>query len=91
VNGSESVADFVSAYEALRAQATGEIPAITPRGLSLFLGSGLPTWMKTWAAIAPPKHHIPVRTEAPISAAPTGDLIRVLTEMALGCERALTI
>lgn len=33
--------DLVQAYEALRAQAVGQTPTATPRGLALFLRVGL--------------------------------------------------
>jgi hypothetical protein len=41
------------AYEALRAQATSQLPATTPRGLALFLMAGFPDWMKAWTPLAP--------------------------------------
>jgi hypothetical protein len=33
------------AYEAMRAQATGQLPTVTPRGLALFLAEGFPAWL----------------------------------------------
>jgi len=77
---------LVQWYEDLRAQATGQIPAATPRGLFLFLNSGLPTWMAACppAALEP----APARAVFGIPARPladmTAELVGVLTEMALG-------
>jgi hypothetical protein len=80
--------ELFHAYEALRAQASGELPAATPRGLALFLAAGLPAWMKAWAPLTPPA---PTTTaersdhEAPVRLG--GEVARLLTEMALGCQR----
>jgi len=49
----QAAGDLTLAYEALRAQATGEVAAVTPRGLALFLAAGFPDWMKAWAPLAP--------------------------------------
>ena len=38
-------AELEQSYEALRAQAAGEIPSFTPRGLAVFLGRGMFAWM----------------------------------------------
>lgn len=83
--------DLTPAYEALRAQATGELPAVTPRGLALFLAAGFPDWMKAWIPLAPavPKtpaapHHL----EPPVGLG--GEVVQLLTEMALGCQRRST-
>jgi hypothetical protein len=83
--------DLTPAYEALRAQATGELPAVTPRGLALFLAAGFPDWMKAWIPLAPavPKtlaalHHL----EPPLGLG--GEVVQVLTEMALGCQSRST-
>jgi hypothetical protein len=72
-------------YEALRAQATGELPAVTPRGLALFLSAGFPAWMKAWAPLTPPAPTTSARPEARISLG--GEVVQLLTEMALGCQR----
>ena len=80
--------DLTPAYEALRAQATGEVAAVTPRGLALFLAAGFPDWMKAWVALAPagPKAAAaPHRQEPPVGL--SGQVVQLLTEMALGCQR----
>lgn len=78
-------ADWVPAYEALRAQVTGQLPPTTPRGLALFLRAGMAAWMATAAsgrpAAAPPT---PAAAAAPSLAGAGPDLVRLLTEMALG-------
>jgi len=88
VNAPQRPDELVCGYEALRAQATGELPAAIPRGLALFLAAGFSAWMKAWAPLTPP---------APTAPAPQGDrevriglggeVVRLLTEMALGCQR----
>ena len=80
--------DLTPAYEALRAQATGQLPAVTPRGLALFLATGFPDWMKAWTPLAPTK---PLTPTASHHRAPPvglgGEVVHLLTEMALGCQR----
>jgi hypothetical protein len=82
--------DLEQGYEALRAQAVGEIPSVTPRGLALFLRAGLPTWMSACAPVTPPTLMTRSSTdgsqERRLSSLST-DLVRVLTEMALGSRR----
>jgi len=79
------------AYEALRAQATGRMPTSTPRGLALFLAAGCPAWMHAWQPLA-----APVRTTSGVShqeqrpAVVDGEVVQVLTEMALGRQRRWT-
>ena len=80
---------LAQAYEALRAQATGRAPAVTPRGLALFRRAGLAGWMRAGAPpgsasmAAPPggdrQRPPPVEVDA--------DLVPILTEMALGGHR----
>src|SRR5215467_11963260 len=48
VNASARPDEMKRSYEALRAQASGALPAVTPRGLALFLTAGFPAWMKAW-------------------------------------------
>ena len=83
--------ELEQAYEALRAQATGQLPATTPRGLALFLAGGLPTWLAAWMtpALAP----VAVRPAPPVAVPKPGlasvstELVMVLTEMVLGGQR----
>ncbi len=75
-------------YEDLRAQACGQIPTATPRGLFLFLHSGLPAWMADCASVT--AEPAPVRPASSVSATParrlagmSPELVGVITEMAL--------
>lgn len=82
--------DLEQGYEALRAQAVGEIPSVTPRGLALFLRAGLPAWMSACAPVTRPtlmtRSSTDGRQERRLSSLST-DLVGVLTEMALGSRR----
>jgi hypothetical protein len=71
-------------YEALRAQAVGEQPFDSPRGLTLVLTRGLPAWMWAQSLAAP---SLPARMPAsrPASAGRV-EVVRLLTEMALGAR-----
>jgi hypothetical protein len=88
----QAAGDLTLAYEALRAQATGELPAVTPRGLAVFLEAGFPDWMKAWTPLAPAVAKTPAA--APHHREPAfglgGEVVRLLTEMALGCQRRST-
>jgi len=87
----QSAGELTFAYEALRAQATGQLPEVTPRGLALFLAAGFPGWMKAWSPLAPtvPKASVaPPRREPPVVSG--NDVVQLLTEMALGCQRRST-
>jgi hypothetical protein len=78
---------LTSEYEALRDQATGKLPPLTPWGLTLFLAEGLPGWMKAWTVL-PAKPTAPVPTaHAQLPVELGSDMVRLLTEMALGCQR----
>jgi len=84
--------ELEQAYEALRAQATGQLAATTPRGFALFLARGLPSWLVAWAApaLAPPASVRPAAGASipmPGLAGLSVDLVRVLTEMVLGSQR----
>ena len=81
-----SPADLLQAYEGLRAHALGQLPAGTLRGLALFLDRGMPAWMNAWAQLAPfPTPPVPTgASDRPPLDALGGELVRVLTEMALG-------
>lgn len=81
-----SPADLLQAYEGLRAHALGRLPAGTPRGLALLLDGGMPAWMSAWARLAPcpiPPAPVGASNRPPLDAL-GGELVRVLTEMALG-------
>lgn len=79
---------LVQRYEDLRSQACGQVPPATPRGLFLFLHSGLPAWMAACAPVA--AEPTPVRatfsstTSARRLAGMSSELVGVITEMALG-------
>jgi hypothetical protein len=84
--------DLSASYEALRAHAVGGLPAESPRGLAIVVNQGLPAWIRAWAA--PP----PV-SSAPVLASGSGgtsvglgaEVVRLLTEMALGSRREVAI
>jgi hypothetical protein len=90
VNGLPST-ELALAYEALRAQATGQLPESTPRGVALFLAAGCTAWMHAWRPVAEALH---VRPAVPHQAAPSaalgGEVVQILTEMALGCQKRWT-
>jgi len=81
--------DLLQGYEALRARAVGEIPAVTPRGLAIFMRCGAPAWMvacapevssaSTTSSACPNRAHRGVGTNA--------DLVRLLTEMVLSTRQ----
>lgn len=79
---------LVQWYEDLRAQATGQIPPATPRGLAILLRSGMPAWMAACPLVKsePAAAKIPSTisgTPAPSLAGLSTDLVGVLTNMAL--------
>ena len=79
--------ELCAGYEALRAAAAGLVVSETPRGLALFIEQGLPAWMRAWSAL-PPAPPI-VRGERPVASGLGADVVRVLTEMVLGCRNTL--
>lgn len=85
-----AASDLTQGYEALRAQAVGEIPTMTPRGLALFLRGGLPSWM---CACVPTGRPAPTATPVACSGQVSGltslsvELVRLLTEMALSSQK----
>lgn len=86
---SASTVDLAQAYEALRAQALGQTPAITPRGLALFLRVGLAAWMPACAPLGstiPPTRASDGRPRMPLVEL-DAELVRILAEMALGSHR----
>jgi hypothetical protein len=83
-----SAGELCADYEALRATAVGSVVSETPRGLALLLGQGLPAWLRAFGVLAPAPPIVPVgeRSVAPGLGA---DVVRVLTEMVLGCRTTL--
>ena len=84
-----SAVELERTYEALRAQAVGEVPAFAPRGLALLRHGGVATWMTACPPLVPVSG-----TELPSigcqEATLNGfseELVRLLTEMALGRQR----
>jgi hypothetical protein len=79
------------AYEALRAQATGQLPTVTPRGLALFLAEGFPAWLNIWKPLVVAAPRAPSASHRPQAAVGVGaEMVQVLTEMALGCQKGWT-
>lgn len=73
-------------YEDLRAQATGQIPAATPRGLSLLLNHGLPAWIAACSLVTPDPAPASAVSSASVTsarplAAKSAELVGVLIEM----------
>lgn len=77
-------------YEALRAAATGHGLCDTPRGLTLFLSQGLPAWMRAWTPLPSSSPVVPV-DHRPAMTGVGAEMVRVLTEMALGCRPQLVV
>jgi hypothetical protein len=80
--------ELCAGYESLRAAAAGSAVCDTPRGLALLLAQGLPAWMRAWSPLPPPAP-IARSDERPLAPGTGGELVRVLTEMALGCHSTL--
>ncbi len=82
-----SAAELEQRYEALRAQAIGTIPAVRPRGRAVLCRAGMVAWMRA----LPPEAGVR-RPDRPVGARGTafadlgGELVSVLTEMALGAR-----
>lgn len=77
---------LAAGYEALRAEAVGSLPSDAPRGRALVLGQGLPAWIGAWAA---PAAAAPLPPCAPCPGGIgglTAEVVRLLTEMALGAR-----
>jgi len=79
--------ELSAGYEALRAAAIGSLVSDTPRGLALLLAQGLPAWTRAFSPL-PPASPIAPSGERPVASGLGGEVVRVLTEMALG-RRAL--
>jgi hypothetical protein len=80
--------ELCAGYEALRAAAANSVVSETPRGLALFLAQGLPAWMRAFCALAPAPPIVSVG-ERPVASGLGADVVRVLTEMVLGCRTTL--
>ena len=80
--------ELCAGYEALRATALGSVVFETPRGWALFLAQGLPAWMRAFCALVPAPPIVPV-DERPVVPGLGADVVRVLTEMVLGCRTTL--
>lgn len=80
--------ELMLGYEALRAQTSGVIPDVVPRGVAVLRRAGMVAWMR-----ALPPEPGARRPERPADARGTafadlgGELVSVLTEMALGAGR----
>ena len=82
--------ELAQGYEALRAQALGEIPTVTPRGLAVLMGGGLPSWMRACLpASRPPPTPAPTAASGQVSRLTSlnVELVRLLTEMAVSSHR----
>ena len=82
--------ELAQGYEALRAQALGGLPPLSPRGLAVFLRGGLAGWM----CACPPRSRPRLAADAAAGAheahepsAGSAELVRVLAQMALTRQR----
>jgi len=82
--------ELCAGYEAVRAAATGQAPCDTPRGLTLLLSQGLPAWMRAWTPLPAPQVSVPADPR-PVTTGAGAEVVRVLTEMALGCRSRLVV
>lgn len=83
-------AELAQGYEALRAQALGRAPRLTPRGLAVFLHGGLASWMCACPPGSRPRPAADAAAgarEARALTAGSAELVRVLAEMALTSQR----
>lgn len=77
-------AELEHSYESLRAQALGEIPTQTPRGLAVFLGRGMCAWMYACAPLPPSTPMSTGRDSSGHDIALVGaELVQLLAEMVL--------
>jgi hypothetical protein len=83
--------ELTSGYEALRAAATGSRPCDTPRGLSLVMAEGVPAWMRAWRPLPPPSWPVGAAGPRPVAAGLGAEVVRVITEMALGGRTGLAL
>ena len=82
--------ELAQGYEALRTQALGGHPPLTPRGLAVFVRGGLAAWM----CACPPGNRPRPATNAATGVheeraltAGSAELVRVLAQMALSRQR----
>lgn len=80
--------ELCAGYEALRAAATGSMAVDTPRGLALLLAQGLPTWMRAWGPRPAAGPIVPAGDQRVVPGV-GAEMVRLLTEMALGCRTRL--
>jgi len=83
----QSADELCAGYEALRAVATGAAVSESPRGLALLLAQGLPAWMQAWSPLPPAAPGAAARERPPAAGLGT-EVVRLLTEMALGRRSA---
>ncbi len=80
--------ELMLGYEALRAQAVGVIPDVIPRGLAVLRRAGMVAWMRALPPEAGGRRpDRPVGPRGTALADVGGELVSVLTEMALGAGR----
>jgi hypothetical protein len=89
VNIVASVDDLTRGYEALRAEAVGELPGVPPRGRAVLLHAGLVAWMRALPPLTPAPRPGRSRIDAPAMtpAGMHGELVSVLAGMALRAGR----
>jgi hypothetical protein len=89
MNVTASAEDLARGYEALRAEALGTSPTITPRGRAVLLGKGLVAWMRALPPTTPARRagRSPIDAPALTSSGVRAELVDVLTAMALGAGR----
>jgi hypothetical protein len=80
--------ELCASYEAMRATAASSVVSETPRGLALFLAQGLPAWTRVFCTLEPASPIVPFG-ERPVASSLGADVVRVLTEMVLGCRTTL--
>ena len=86
--------ELAEGYEALRAQALGGFPPLTPRGLAVFLCAGLAGWMSACPPGSRPRRAVTSKPGARETHALTGasaEIVRVLAEMALAGRRRCSL
>lgn len=81
--------ELLDGYEALRAQALGEFPRLSPRGLAVLLRGGLVSWMRACPPASRPRPpaNIVVGPQSRSLAGGSPELVRLLAQMALTSRR----